>query len=112
MAPTLIEILRTAMETLALRFTLVAEKLDVTFPGYASSRHVATGGGLLGSRTCTRIMTNALGRLTTASAITEASSRGAALLALEALGGTEVEHTDTPLGETYDPELSHHATYK
>jgi gluconokinase len=113
MATTPVEILRAAMEAVALRFTLVAEKLDEAFPEGAEGSHiVATGGGLLGSRTWTRIMADALGRPITASAITEASSRGAALLALEALGGAEIEEVEAPLGETYDPDLSHHAVYK
>jgi gluconokinase len=112
-ATTPVEILRAAMEAVALRFTLVAEKLDTAFPEDADSRHViATGGGLLGSKTWTRIMADALGRPITASVVTEASSRGAALLALETLGGTGIEDIEAPLGETYDPNLSHHAVYK
>lgn len=63
----------------------------------ADSRHViATGGGLLGSKTWTRIMADALGRPITASVVTEASSRGAALLALETLGGTGIEDIEAP----------------
>ena len=113
MATTPVEILRAAMEAVALRFTLVAEKLGTAFPEDAGGRHVvATGGGLLGSRTWTRIMADALGRPVTASAVTEASSRGAALLALEALGGTEIEDVEAPLGETYYPDQSHHVVYK
>ena len=112
-ATTPVEILRAAMEAVALRFTLVAEKLGAAFPEDAGGRHVvATGGGLLGSRTWTRIMADALGRPVTASAVTEASSRGAALLALEALGGTEIEDVEAPLGETYYPDHSHHVVYK
>ena len=52
MTTTSVEILRAAMEAVALRFALVAEKLDEAFPKEADSRDVvATGGGLLGSRT-------------------------------------------------------------
>lgn len=113
MATTPVEILSAAMEAVALRFTLVAEKLDTAFPEDADSRHViATGGGLLGSKTWTRIMADALRRPITASAVTEASSRGAALLALETLGGTGIEDIEAPLGEIYDPNPSHHAVYK
>ena len=113
MATTPVEILRAAMEAVALRFALVAEKLDKAFPEEAYGRDVvATGGGLLGSRTWARIMADALGRPITVSAVSEASSRGAALLALEALGGPEIEDIEAPLGETYEPDLSHHAVYK
>jgi gluconokinase len=113
MTTTSVEILRAAMEAVALRFARVAEKLDEAFPEEADSRDVvATGGGLLGSRTWTRIMADALGRPITASAVPEASSRGAALLAIEALGGPEIEDVEAPLSETYEPDLSRHAVYK
>jgi gluconokinase len=112
MATTPVEILRVAMEAVVLRFALVAEKLDEAFPEEADGRHVvATGGGLLGSRTWTRIMADALGRPITASAVPEASSRGAALHTLEKLGGPGIEDV-APLGETYKTNLSHHAVYK
>ena len=57
-----VEILRAAMEAVALRFALVAEKLDEAFPERRGRQVVATGGGLLGSPTWTRIMADALGR--------------------------------------------------
>ena len=50
------------MKVVALRFAPVAEKLDEAFPEEADSRDViVTGDGLLGSRTWTRIMADALG---------------------------------------------------
>ena len=36
----------------------------------------------------------------------------AALLAIEALGGPEIEDVEAPLSETYEPDLSRHAVYK
>jgi gluconokinase len=57
-------------------------------------------------------MADALGRPITASAVPEASSRGAALLVLETLGGPGVEDVEAPLGQTYEPDLSHHAVYE
>ena len=51
---------------------------------YEERRIIATSGGLLGSRT--QIMSDALGKPITASTVEEASSRGAALLVLEAMG--------------------------
>jgi len=107
------EILRAAMEAVALRFALIAERLDAAFPEGASSREViATGGGLSRSPTWTGILADALGRPMTASAVPEASSRGAALLALEALGGPGIEEAAVPLGETYEPDLSRHTIYR
>jgi gluconokinase len=79
-----LQILRAALEGVALRFALIAQILDAAIPG--ERRVIATGGGLLGSRAWTQIMSDALGKPITASAVEEASSRGAALLVLEAMG--------------------------
>jgi gluconokinase len=108
-----VEILRAAMEAIALRFALIAQRLDEAFPYEAGDREiVATGGGLLGSPAWTGIMADALGRPITVSAVPETSSRGAALLALEALGGPKVEEFEAPLGETHEPDPSRHELYR
>jgi gluconokinase len=108
-----VEILRAAMEATALRFALIAEKLDAAFPEGAGGRAVvASGGGLLHSRAWAGIMADALGRPVTLSGVPEASSRGAALLAAEALGGPRIEDTTAPLGETIEPDKERHATYR
>jgi len=108
-----VEILRAAMEAIALRFALIAQRLNEAFPYEAGDREiVATGGGLLGSPVWTGIMADALGRPITVSAVPEASSRGAALLALEALGGPKVEEFEAPLGQTHEPSPSHHELYR
>jgi FGGY family of carbohydrate kinases, C-terminal domain len=113
MASTSKEILRAAMEAVALRFARVAEKLDEAFPEEADSRDVvATGGGLLGSRTWTRIMADALGRPITASAVPEVSSRGRRPARHRSARGTRDRGRRSPLGETYEPDLSRHAVYK
>jgi gluconokinase len=108
-----VEILRAAMEAVALRFALIAERLDEAFPEERGGRKIiATGGGLLSSPAWTGIMADALGKPVTASAVSEASSRGAALLALEALGGPPIEEAGAPLGETQEPDLSRHQVYR
>ncbi len=113
MATQPVEILRAAMEAVALRFALIAERLDKAFPEEPSgSQVIATGGGLLSSPAWIRIMADTLGRPVIASAIAEASARGAALLALEALGGPPVEEVEAPLDKVYEPDLSHYAVYK
>jgi gluconokinase len=101
-----VEILRAAMEAVAFRFAIIAEMLDTSSPG--EKEVVASGGGLLHSPTWTRIMADTLGRPVTLSGVKEASSRGAALIALEALGGPEIEAADVPLGETFEPDPSRH----
>ena len=111
MATTPAEILRAAMEAVALRFALIAGIIADSLPG--ERRVIATGGGMLGSPTWRRIMADALGRPVTVSKVEEASSRGAALLALEALGEIEaLEEIEAPLGETAEPDPARHETYR
>jgi gluconokinase len=109
MSSTPVEILRAAMEAVALRFALIAEIIEEASPG--EKEVIATGGGLLGSPTWTGIMADALGRPVTTSGIQEASSRGAALLALERLGELEIEEASAPLGETFQPDPERHEIY-
>jgi gluconokinase len=109
MSSTPVEILRAAMEAVALRFALIAEIIEEASPG--EKEVIATGGGLLGSPTWTGIMADALGRPVTTSGIQEASSRGAALLALERLGELEIEEATAPLGETFQPDPERHEIY-
>ena len=103
-------ILRAAMEAVAYRFATIAEIIEDASPG--EKEVVATGGGLLHSPTWTRIMADALGRPVVLSGVREASSRGAALLALEALGGPEIEESEAPLGETFEPDPARHEVYR
>lgn len=110
MSSTPVEILRAAMESVALRFAIIAEQLEFASPG--EKEIVATGGGLLGSPTWTRIMADVLGRPIILSGVKEASSRGAALLALERLGALEIEGVEAPLGDTVKPDLGRHRIYR
>ena len=104
-----IDILRAAMEAVALRFSLIAGILEEAFPG--EKEVIATGGGLFNSPTWTRIMADALGKPVKLSSVKEASSRGAALLALEALGIQKIEDAGFPLGKTFEPDAKSHETY-
>jgi gluconokinase len=111
MATQPLQILRAALEAVALRFALIAEILDSALPG--ERRVIATGGGLLGSRAWTQIMSDALGKPITASTVEEASSRGAALLVLEAMGKIEaLESIGAPLGEAFEPDRERHEVYR
>jgi gluconokinase len=110
MSNTPVEILRAAMEAVALRFSLIAEIIESASPG--EKEVVATGGGLLHSPTWTGIMADALGKPVIASGVQEASSRGAALLALERLGKLEIEDAEAPLGETFEPNPERHEIYR
>ena len=103
-------IVRAAMEAVAYRFATIAEIIEAASPG--EKEVVATGGGLLHSPTWTRIMADALGKPVVLSGVKEASSRGAALIALEALGGPEIEESEAPLGETFEPDPARHEVYR
>jgi gluconokinase len=71
---------------------------------------IATGGGLQSSPAWAQIVADALGRPLVASGEREASSRGAALLALERLGVVEnVETTPSAVRGTYEPDSDAHA---
>ncbi|MBA2533908.1 MAG: gluconokinase, partial [Rubrobacter sp.] len=105
-----VEILRAAMEAVAFRFAMIAEMLETASPG--EKEVIASGGGLLHSPTWTRIMADTLGKPVTVSGVNEASSRGAALISLEALGGPEIEAAEVPLGETYEPDPDSHELYR
>ena len=110
MSSTPADILRAAMEAVAYRFAAIADLLEEAFPG--RKEVIATGGGLLGSRVWAGITADVLGTGLTLSGVREASSRGAALLALEALGELEVEDAEIPRQETLEPDASRHEAYR
>lgn len=105
-------ILRACMEAVALRFAsidgLLLEALD------SAGEIVATGGALLNSPAWMQIIADALGRPVLASAEPEASSRGAALLALEAIGALNEPLEDLrPASTTYfEPVPEHTERYR
>jgi gluconokinase len=105
-----VEILRAAMEAVAYRFAIIAEMLETASPG--EKQVIASGGGLINSPAWTQIMSDTLGKPVTLSGVKEASSRGAALIALEALGGPEIEATKAPPGETFEPDPDRHEVYR
>jgi gluconokinase len=105
-----VEILRAAMEAVAYRFSLVADALDNFAP---EAKLVASGQALRSSPTWTQIVADVLGRPLVLSERTEASTRGAALLALEAAGKID-SISDFPVfvATTVEPDLSCHERYQ
>lgn len=112
LATTPIEIVRAAMEAVALRFAQLDAILRRAVPEVREI--VATGGALLQSPAWLQIMADALGRPVLASAETEASSRGAALLALEALGRFPqgIEALVPPVERVYEPVAARAERYR
>jgi gluconokinase len=106
-----LDIVRAALEAVALRLALVYRLLAP----HAGREHliVASGGAVTRSRAWTRMLADALGHAVTWSQEPEATSRGAALLALQALGAiADVAGLRAPLGETFEPEAARHARYR
>ncbi|HYP00034.1 MAG TPA: gluconokinase [Pyrinomonadaceae bacterium] len=105
-----VEILRAALEAVAYRFAHIARSLDAFAPA-AEIR--ASGGALAASPLWTQIISDVLARPVHLSTAREASSRGAALLALESLGA--IDHlADAPVGlsRTFQPDMQAHAVYR
>src|SRR5262249_48151374 len=106
-----LDIVRAALEAVALRLALVYRLLAP----HAAREHavVASGGAVTRSRAWTRTRAAALGHSVTGSHDPEATSRGAALLAWQALGAMpDLAAVRAPLGETFEPEPARHARYR
>ena len=104
------EIARAAMESVAYRLALIAEALL----GHADPRAEirASGGALHASSVWAQIIADALNRPLKLSRATESSSRGAVLLALEALGELKsVSDVPVPQAQTIEPDDSRHEVY-
>jgi len=106
-----IDILRAGLEAVAYRFAAIYDLLRGEKLG--GNRIIASGGGILNSPTWTQIMADVIGLPVVASAVPEASSRGAALLVLQALGHiTDLGAVPAPFGEVYEPDLANHERYQ
>ena len=79
-----LQLLRAGMEAVAMRIAAVVREIEATVG--CRTRVVGSGGGLWHSAAWAQLLADALGRDLERSAEPEASSRGAALLALEAVG--------------------------
>ncbi len=86
-ATTPVDIVRAGMEAVAYRVALVFDRLKPLLP--SGFEVIASGGALLNSPVWLQMMADVLGRPVTTSKVEEASARGAALLALEALGALD-----------------------
>jgi gluconokinase len=106
-----VEILRAGLEAIAYRFALIQRRLAAV--AAPDAEVIASGGALLSSPAWMGMMADVLGRRVVALGEHEASSRGAALLALEALGLLpDIAAVPTTLGATYEPDAARHARYQ
>jgi gluconokinase len=97
------DIRQAALEGVALRLAAIAELLPEV------EEVVATGQGVLSDPGWIQIMADALARPVTASAVEEASLRGAAVATLERLGHAPPE---APLGEVFHPREERAEAYR
>ncbi|MBI4552499.1 MAG: gluconokinase [Candidatus Latescibacteria bacterium] len=106
-----LHILRAGLEATAYCFAFIHRIIQTVRP--EARTIIASGGGLLHSPVWMRMMADVLGQPVTASAVPEASSRGAALLALEAAGVlTDLTEAPVPLGMPYAPDPERHERYR
>jgi gluconokinase len=98
-----LDLRQAALEGVAFRFAEIADLMpDV-------EEIVATGGALLRNADWLQIMADALGRPIGTSGVSEASLRGAAVLALERLGESPAP---APLGRVVEPRLDRAEAYR
>ena len=104
-----VEILRAALEAVAYRFALIAKAIDNIAP---NATIVATGNALRSSPVWAQILADVLGRNLIIGGSAEASMRGAALLALEAVGKIgSIENLTIVEEKVFEPDLSRHNRY-
>jgi gluconokinase len=107
---TTVEIIRAALEAVAYRFALIAEALDEIAP---NANIIATGNALRSSPVWLQIIADVLGRPVLFGGTPEASIRGAALLALEAVGKiVNLDAVSISVDEVFEPDMQRHARYR
>lgn len=106
-----VDILRAAQEAIVYRLAAVYDLMAVALP--APTSIVASGSALLNTPSWLQMLADVLGSPVTASAEEQASSKGAAMIALHSLGHLpDYSHLPPSLGPTYWPNSSHHAIYR
>jgi gluconokinase len=105
-----VEIVRAALEAIAYRFALIARALETVAPG---AEIVATGNALRSSPVWLQIIADVLGSRVSFGGSPEASIRGAALLALEAVGKIgSIEEEQVSVDDVFEPDMDRHVVYK
>jgi gluconokinase len=105
------DLLRAGLESIAYRFAAI---YDLLADNVGEPRElVGSGAALLRSRAWAQIISDVIGRPLVASTEEDASSRGAALMALERLGAiSDIGEAEAPRGQVYEPDPERHARYK
>jgi gluconokinase len=103
-----VDVTAALLEAVALRLSLVYERLAPL--AAAGHEVIASGGALVRSPAWTRMLADAFGRPLTLSGEVEASSRGAALRTLTAVGAPAPPPASR--GRTIAPDLGRHAAFR
>ncbi|BDI30213.1 gluconate kinase [Capsulimonas corticalis] len=106
-----LDILRASLESAAYCYDTVRDQIQRSFP---QAREIAASGGALQhDPVWTQILADVFGVPINVSKAFEASSRGAALLALETLGLIpDVESVSAAKGKTFPPSEANHQVYQ
>jgi gluconokinase len=105
-----VEIVRAVLEAIAYRFALISRELDEVAP---NATIAASGNALRSSPAWLQIIADVLGRPLLLGGSAEASSRGAALLALEAVGKiATIEEDQCVVDQVFEPDMTRHACYQ
>lgn len=105
-----LDLVQAGLEAVAYRLALVWDALDAAAPGVREI--VASGGAFAHLPVWLQIIADVFGRDIVRSSEDEGSSRGAALLALEALGAARIEEMPVPRGPEVRADASRHAVYE
>lgn len=106
-----LDILQATLEGISYRFALVYDILKASLPDQEGI--IASGTGLIKSPPWMQMMSDVLTQPIHASAVPEASTRGAALLALQAMGALErLSDAPVPLGATFAPNADRTEAYR
>ena len=106
-----VDILAALLEAISYRFGLVYDILRRDVPAVRGI--IGSGAGLLQSPVWTQMMSDVFVHPVRLSDVPEASSRGGALLALEALGTiSDADDLPAALGETYSPRPTYSEAYR
>jgi len=109
-ASTADDIAHAAYEAVAVQLAQIDGKLDEILPG--GRRLVASGAALLNSPEWMQMIADATGRPVAASRVKEASSRGAALFAMESLGIARPSATESKAAKVFTPRRKNATAYR
>jgi len=110
-ATTPLEITRASLEAVTYRLALLAKRIVDQVDG--TYQVIASGSALLQSPAWMQLIADVFGCAVVASAEPEATSRGAALLALQALGVlADIDAAPAADGQTYEPDRGRHQIYQ